>query len=73
MHSKPWQRTSKQRGSELGNRLFSGPLWSEGTEMHGIAAQGIAAHVKATRIAHWEQRAFQVVLTHPAGYPQPLY
>lgn len=35
---------SKQRGLELGNRLFSGPLWSECTALHCIARQRSDMH-----------------------------
>ena len=44
-----WHRNPKQRGSELGNRLFSGPLWSKRMAAQCKAMQGIA----------WQRMAFQ--------------
>jgi len=42
VQSKAWHGNSKQRGSELGNRLFSGPLWSERKAKQKTAPQGMA-------------------------------
>ena len=55
-------RKSKQRGSELGNRLFSGPLWPDGNAWQGNAMQSTELRFKATRIGAWQQAPFRAAL-----------
>jgi hypothetical protein len=56
------QSKSKQRGSELGNRLFSGPLWSKCSASHGMAWR-----CKAKRISATQSNADRPLAT--AGFP----